>query len=357
MGFFDKVKQKFGERRGIDTGDLKTPAIVSKVAGGTKTLFHKGFTGTIKEQKEQEGLLKKQGFTGVESSSPEFDKYYMSPANTKYQSTDEDEEDDKYGQPLSMQRLEIEKKYAVEKAKAVKQIEAEEARKMLLFKQQLEQEKRYGPGTFYIGGAKIPVLGKVSQARNWQVEQDIKRQSEEYKREAQRQQLERLRQQREQFQPRTQYNIGGSQSSYPQSPSLGWGMGLDINQGLNFGGGNPLGGQPQQQERDPMAMNMPIIAGLGGGFFGPAPQQEQVLPSQQVQQAQRVVYAQPVQRTREVPRGTYPVDKQFEGSVFRKVMMPYGPKYVKIDPSEAVPGERLYRRVKEPYGHKHVQIK
>ena len=37
--------------------------------------------------------------------------------------------------------------------------------------------------------------------------------------------------------------------------------------------------------------------------------------------------------------------------------MPYGPKFIKIDPSQALPGEKLYRRVKKDYGHKHIQLR
>jgi len=273
--------------------------------------------------------------------------------------------------------LTLEKKFAIGKAIAVKQAVAQEERKTLLFKQKIAQEKEYGPGTFYIGGKEIPLLGQISQARNWQMAQDLKRARKEADIQFQRNRLQGL----------------SPSGGVPQQQSGGFGNPLSMGGDLGFGMGMSMGPsqqeqsqqfqQPQQQGGMGMGsgfnseLRMPVIAGLGGGFgmFGSQPQEEQQpqfvpqprvsLPPEYPQYATR-----PANTLQNVPKAKivgyvsksnpnviqYGTDEQ-PGSIYRKTMQSYGASYKKISPDEIMEGEKLYKRIRTPYGHKHILIK
>jgi hypothetical protein len=250
-------------------------------------------------------------------------------------------------QKRELAKKEIEISGEIEKAARIKQITAEEQRKSLAFKQALKQQEKYGPGQFAIGGYNIPILGKISQHRNYQQEQDLKKAKYEAAIQFEKNRLQQLRQAGE----------------VPQQQSGGFGNPLSM--GGGFGMGMGLG--PSQQEQPQQSsggfnagLTLPVIGGLGAGF-GPQREEPQQVVPQYVRQAQYQEQEEPQQYTaypsrvtRTIPVRSY---EQTGFSVYRKIQQPYGASFKKIDPSEAIPGEKLYRRIRTPYGHKTVLIR
>jgi Mor family transcriptional regulator len=325
--------------------------------------------------------VKKSKFSNDELAGDAYSKFT---SQDKYKGLSKKDKKELYKEHLSNQE-------SVAKAAIVKRVTLQEQAKMLAYKQKMEQAKKYGPGTFYIAGQEIPVVGQINQYRNWQQEQDIKNQKAKIQIEYDRQRLAALR---AQSQPQNMsmgggMSMGPSQSSYnePQSNPYG-GMSLGPTGG-GFGGGRSMGPSmgPQQpqldqfgqpiQRRDPMSMSMPIIGGLGGGW-GMGSQQEQQPVQQYAPQAQpQQQYVQPAQaqRPQYVPqqrtypnypkpvtgvlpkRPSYVPEPEYPNSIYRKTITSYGPSFKKIDESEVQPGEKVYRRVQMPYGHKFLLIK
>lgn len=279
--------------------------------------------------------------------------------------------------------LKIEKRAALEKAQMLQREKLRGQIELDKYKSQAARAKEYGPGTFYIGGKEIPVLGQISQARNWQQKQEIERLKRERAIQFERLQQEKLRREAESLRgERTAYTMGSSQTSFPQS-SGGWGMGLDINRGLSMGMGLGGGmnssnyssgyGQQQMQQNspsyNPMSLQLPVIGGLGGNPFGRREEQQvQQTYQQQVRQEYdtqvQQAYQQP-QRVQQIPQtrirqNRVPYKRLEPGvreeGVYRKVMESYGPRFVRVAPEEMIPGEKYFYRERVRYANSYANI-
>lgn len=359
MGFFDKLentkKKTTPSELGIKFDRVGTPEDVRDVLAG-REISNRLPTGmTLREQEESKQRYENKEFL-------------------------------KKAEAAKKRIVEADKKAAIDKALTLKQLEytaaqekaemlaKEKFREKVAYDQYLKKaayEKEYGPGQFEIGGKKLTTLAKINQARNWQQAQDLKQQKMEaaiagarrntYVQQAQ------LQQARQQAQAPMQFGMGLSMGGIG-----GFGAGIGSQQNNPFAREEQMQGQPEWApgrfnaglSLPNAGLGMPVIAGLGGSRRQEEQYQEQPQQVQYVQQPQQVQrtpnygpsarpgYGTPA--TYMKPRAQVPVDISI--SVFRKTSMPYGSKYTKIDPAEALPNEPLYRRIQEKYGHRFERI-
>lgn len=272
------------------------------------------------------------------------------------------------------ERLNYQKKKAVETEIAKIEARAEQKRKDLALAQEIAFQKEYGPSIFKFGGYEkgkarpaFMALAKVNQMRNWQQAQELKRLKAEaaassYRNTAYTQQA-RMQQAQQQAQGPAPFGMGLSMGGIS-----GFGSGM--------GSGMSLGPSQSDQQQPSgggfnSSLSLPIVGGLGANPFEQQQEPPQQYQPQYVQQPTQgygtnqrpgygrpATYMRPQQPYRGVNVPPVPVEYEQSGqiSIFRKTMMPYGPKFTKIQPEEVQPGEPIYRRIQEKYGHKFIKI-
>ena len=216
-----------------------------------------------------------------------------------------------------------------------------------------ERERKYGPSRFdipvSIGGVKIDLggaLGGISQYRNFQQTQELKKLKDRRLRETEKSKL---------------YGIQQSRGIPPQSQSMG-----GFGQPLSMGGGMGMGLGPSNQQRydesgqpinrDPMSMpNMGLGMGLGMGSNPFSAQRREP-----VQEAPRREFT-PARVIRKAPRGEVYApgtgQESEQGALYIREMESYGPKYTRVSPEEIMEGETLFKKVKTNYGYKYIKLR